>query len=49
MVNNKGRFLRYDGNLQMFLPDSVNVKDVKEVENFFIESADIFADILLGF
>ena len=49
MLSNKGLFRYHKGRLHMMLPDSVNVNDEKEVEKFLVESADIFADILLGF
>ena len=41
-----GRFLNPD-DLQVMLPDSVNVNNEEEVKKFLTESADVFADILL--
>ena len=46
MESNYPRFSRPD-DLQGVLPDSVNVNNEEEVKKFLIESADVFADILL--
>ena len=40
-------FFRSD-DFQGMLPDSVNANDIKEVERFFTESADVFVDVLLA-
>ena len=46
-VVSRNRFFDPD-DLQMILPDSVNVNDRQEVRMFLIESADVFANILLA-
>ena len=41
------RFFEPD-DLQVFLPESVNVNNRQEVERYLTESADVFADIFSG-